>query len=369
LSRKEHNREIIASGYPVHVGVDTLSQLERDLCTTDYSRKFILVDENTIQHCLPMLIAGVPSLRQAEVVEIESGENNKTIDIAIRLWEVLTELKADRHSVLINLGGGVIGDLGGFVASTFKRGMEFLNVPTTLLAQVDASVGGKVGINLKHLKNQVGLFNGPRAVYVNPQFLNTLPKREVMSGYSEMLKHGMISDADHFNELVQFDLSRIDLLEPHIEKSIRIKNNIVLDDPFEANKRKLLNLGHTVGHAIETYSLENQSNGLLHGEAVAIGLVCETFLSVELLDLHVSVLEEVAGFIFERYPAFRIEAMAHHRIIEIMRNDKKNVGDKMNFTLISELGSGQFDQEVSADRVIDALNYYQVRLNAVANEA
>lgn len=369
MSRKEHNREIIASGYPEHIGVDTLSQLERDLCTTDYSRKFILVDENTIQHCLPMLIAGVPSLRQAEVVEIESGEKNKGIDIAIRLWEVLTELKADRHSVLINLGGGVIGDLGGFVASTFKRGMHFMNVPTTLLAQVDASVGGKVGINLKHFKNQVGLFNEPQAVYINPQFLNTLSKREVMSGYSEMLKHGMIADSDHFNQLVHFDLSRIDLLEPHIEQSVRIKNKIVLDDPFEASSRKLLNFGHTVGHALETYSMENQSNGLLHGEAIAIGIICETFLSVQLLELDESVLEQVSTFIFERYPAFKFETLAHHRIIEIMRNDKKNFGEKMNFTLMSEVGAAQYDQEVSADRVIDALNYYQMRLNAVGHEA
>ena len=162
---------------------------------------------------------------------------------------------------------------------------------------------------------------------------------------------------------------RIDLLEPLIERSVRIKNEIVLEDPFEANRRKLLNFGHTVGHAIETYSMENQSNGLLHGEAVAIGIICEAFLSVELLDLDESVLEEVAAFIFERYPSFKIDPMAHHRIIEIMRNDKKNVGDKMNFTLIEELGEAQFDHEVSADRVIDALNYYQVRLNAVAHEA
>lgn len=369
MARSEHNQEVIASGYSVHIGSDSLSQLERDLCTTDYSRKFILVDENSIQHCLPLLLAGVPSLKQAEVVEIESGEKSKSIDIAIRLWEVLTELKADRSSVLINLGGGVIGDLGGFVASTYKRGIDFLNVPTTLLAQVDASVGGKVGINHGGLKNQVGAFNNPQAVYVNPKFLNTLPKVEVMSGFAEMLKHGLISDADHFEALLKFDLSRIDMLEPHIETSIRIKNKIVLDDPYEEGLRKLLNFGHTIGHALESYAQENQETTLLHGEAVAIGIYCEAYLSVEFSDLDEAVIDQIGNFVLTHYPAFRFETLSHHRIIEIMRNDKKNEGDKMNFTLLTGLGEAVYDQEISADKVIDALNFYQLQLNKVTHEA
>lgn len=254
----------------MYAGNGSLAQLERDLCQKDYSRKFILVDENTISHCLPVLMMNVPSLARAEVIEIESGEKNKNIDIAIRLWEVLTELQADRRSVLLNLGGGVIGDIGGFVASTFKRGIDFLNVPTSLLAQVDASVGGKVGIDLNGLKNQIGVFKNPASVYIYPDFLKTLPKREVLAGFAEMLKHGLVLDEGHFYELKAFDLSRIDHLEALIMRSVHLKNEIVLDDPKEKNQRKLLNFGHTIGHALETYALENMTFSLPHGEAVAI---------------------------------------------------------------------------------------------------
>lgn len=369
MSRSKHTQQIVSADCVVHIGQDCLAQLERDLQASAYSRKFVLVDENTLQHCLPTLITAVPSLRKAEVVEIESGESNKTVEIANRLWEVLTELGADRQSVMINLGGGVIGDLGGFVASTFKRGFDFMNVPTTLLAQVDASVGGKLGVNLNHLKNQVGIFTNPRAVYANPQFINTLAKNQVMSGYAEMLKHGLIADSAHYQALLDFDLSRIDLLEEHIAKSVFIKNQIVSDDPLEDNVRKWLNFGHTIGHAIETHSHENQSTALLHGEAVAIGMLCELYLSVKLLGLDDSILDQYTNFLTSHFPSFHIETMTHHRIIEIMRNDKKNVGHKMNFTLIPELGTAVHDQEVSADLVIEALNFYQKRVTSIRHEA
>ncbi len=369
MTRSELNQEVISDGYAIHIGSDVLSQLERDLCTSSYSRKFVLVDENTIQHCLPVLMSSVPALREAEVVEIESGEGNKSVELCTRLWEVLTELGADRHSLLINLGGGVISDFGGFIAATFKRGIQFMNVPTTLLSQVDASVGGKVGVNLGHLKNQVGVFCNPQAVYVNPQLLNTLPKNEVMSGYAEMIKHGLISDGHHYQQLRNFDLSRLDLLEPHIETSIRIKNKIVLDDPHEQNERKLLNFGHTIGHAIETYSHENQSKGMLHGEAVAIGMLCEAFISTELCGLPPDDFEDIADFVVHHYPVFNIDNLAHHRIIEIMRHDKKNVGDTMNFTLLTEIGKAIINQEVSADRVINALDEYQKRTQFISHES
>lgn len=353
----------------MHIGLHCLTHLEEHLQEHNYSRKFILVDENTLQHCLPILITQVPSLRQAEVVEIESGESNKTIEIANRLWEVLTELGADRHSVMINLGGGVIGDLGGFVASTFKRGFDFLNVPTTLLAQVDASVGGKLGVNLNHLKNQVGLFKNPRAVYANPQFINTLAKNQVMSGYAEMLKHGLIADSGHYRDLLDFDLSRLDMLEELIIQSVSIKSQIVTEDPREQGARKKLNFGHTIGHALESFSHESQNAELLHGEAVAIGMFCELFLSVKLLQLNPAVLDQYTDFLISHYPAFSIETMTHHRIIEIMRSDKKNIGHKINFTLISEIGEAVHNQEVSADWVIEALSYYQKTITAIRHEA
>lgn len=368
VNRSEHIREVIASGYVVHIGEDAFRQLERDLCDADYSRKYILVDENSMQHCLPVLLASTPSLQQAEIIEIESGEKHKTIEICTRLWEVLTELKADRHSLLVNLGGGVIGDMGGFVASTFKRGIDFINVPTTLLAQVDASVGGKVGVDLRQLKNQVGLFNNPQAVYIHPVFLNTLPKKQVMSGFAEMIKHGLIADAEHFSALREFDLSRIDLLESHIEQSVRIKNKVVLDDPREKNIRKWLNFGHTIGHALESLSFENGHAELLHGEAIAIGMVCEAWLSTELTGLPAEERDSIADFILPLYPAFQLESIELHRLIEIMRNDKKNRNDKLLFTLLNNVGEAVHDQEVSADLVISALTDYQERLKAVVHE-
>jgi len=369
LSRHENIREVIASGYVVHIGSDVFSQLERDLCEKDYSRKYILVDENTIQHCLPVLIANVPSLRHAEVVEIESGERNKTIDICIQLWEVLTELRADRQSLLLNLGGGVIGDMGGFVASTYKRGIDFVNIPTTLLAQVDASVGGKVGVDLRQLKNQVGVFSYPKAVYVCPELLKTLPKRQVLAGYAEMIKHGLIADAAHFEALRAFDMSRIEDLLPLIEQSVRIKNKIVLDDPREKNIRKQLNFGHTIGHALETYSLENGQHELLHGEAVAIGMVCEAWLSVQFADFPEESLDVLTDFILPLYPLYKFENLALHRLIEIMRHDKKNRHDKLNFTLLHAIGEASHDHEISADFVIEALAFYQSRVKSVAHEA
>lgn len=360
--------EVLSSGYSVYAGNGSLAQLERDLCQKDYSRKFILVDENTISHCLPLLMMNVPSLAKAEVIEIESGEKNKNIDIAIRLWEVLTELQADRRSVLLNLGGGVIGDIGGFVASTFKRGIDFLNVPTSLLAQVDASVGGKVGIDLNGLKNQIGVFKNPAAVYIYPDFLKTLPKREVLAGFAEMLKHGLVLNADHFYELKSFDLSRIDYLEELIMRSVHLKNEIVLDDPKEKNQRKLLNFGHTVGHALETYALENMTFSLLHGEAVAIGMICEAYLSFEICDLPQEELDEIVSLIISLYPAMKIDGLMYHRLIEIMRNDKKNTGNQINFTLLRSIGDGVYDCEVSADRIISSFEFYQNKLSELSHE-
>lgn len=363
------NSQIVSSDYSVYFGHSAFGALEGFLTAANHTKMVVLVDERTTEHCLPLLLARVPALREAELVEIESGEQSKAIDVATRLWQVLTELQVDRHGILINLGGGVIGDLGGFVASTYKRGIDFINIPTTLLAQVDASVGGKLGINLNMLKNQVGLFQNPKAVFIVSQFLNTLPKSEMMAGFAEMLKHGLIADPEHFDALLAFNWSRIDALEPHIKRSVEIKNQIVSEDPLERGKRKWLNFGHTIGHAIESYSRENQGAGLLHGEAVAIGMVCEAYLSVRFAGLDHGILERIAGYVLRHYPGFRIEPLAHHRLIEIMRNDKKNVGSKVNFTLLSDVGQAEFDCEVSADSVIEAFSDYQERLEAVAHEA
>jgi 3-dehydroquinate synthase len=369
LRDETHIEEIFSSGYSVYAGKGSLNELEKFLssATPQYSKHFILVDENTLQDCLPTLIAQVPALNRAEIVEIVSGERNKTIETCIQLWEVLTELNADRHAILINLGGGVISDLGGFVASTYKRGIDFVNIPTTLLSQVDASVGGKVGVDLMNLKNQVGAFSYPKGVFIDPVFLNTLPKNEVMSGFAEMLKHALIADIDLWYELMSFDWSMLEDIEPYIIRSVKIKNKIVMDDPREKGVRKLLNFGHTIGHAIESYSLENSGKELLHGEAIAIGMVCESYISSVLCELPQDQVEEITSFLMNHYPAFSLDSMAHHRLIETIRNDKKNRDNKMNFSLISAIGEGVYDQQVSADLVIDALNYYQSRQNAVTH--
>jgi 3-dehydroquinate synthase len=370
LNNSTHIEEVFSSGYSVFAGRGALKQLDAYLAkpANRHSRHFVLADENTMQHCLPALMAQVPSLSKAEVVEIVSGERSKTIETCIQLWEVLTELNADRHAIVVNLGGGVICDLGGFVASTYKRGIDFVNIPTTLLAQVDASVGGKVGVDLMNLKNQVGVFSYPKGVYIDPVFLNTLPKNEIMSGFAEMLKHALIADADLWNELINFDWSLLDVMDSLIVRSVRIKNKIVLDDPKEKNIRKLLNFGHTIGHAIESYSLEGSGKELVHGHAIAIGMVCETYISVALCGFPAEDLEEVSSFLMSNYPFYPIDSMAHHRLIEMIRNDKKNRANVMNFTLLNAIGEGVYDQHVTADLIIDSLNYYQSRQKAVAHD-
>ncbi|HTL80218.1 MAG TPA: 3-dehydroquinate synthase [Bacteroidia bacterium] len=350
---------IVTSGYSIQIGNSALDQLNAFLKKNKFSSLFILVDENSLRHCLPTLIANVKKLSEAEVIEVESGEKNKTLEVCTNIWRALGELGADRNSLLVNLGGGVITDMGGFIAAAYKRGMAFVNVPTTLLAQVDASVGGKTGVDLDGLKNQVGFFAEPQEVFIYPPFLRTLSKREMLSGFAEVLKHALIADADYWNFLKDINLADASDWDEIILRSVNIKNEIVKQDPQEKNIRKTLNFGHTVGHAIETYFLEHAQT-LLHGEAVAIGMICEAWLSVRHGGLEESKMEEIASIIHRSFGLHSIDTTAYHRIIELMRHDKKNEKGSINLTLLKDIGVPVINKRADASEIMESLDHYRV---------
>lgn len=322
-------------------------------------RLFILTDENTFEHCLPM-VANIPGLIEASVITVGVGELHKTIETAVKIWSYLSSRGANRNSVLINLGGGMICDLGGFAASTFKRGMPFVNIPTTLLAQVDASVGGKTGINFRSLKNEVGVFNAPELVIVYAGFLKTLDKRNLLSGYAEMVKHALIYSEEHWSKLKQFDVTGdfdYNKLTTLIWKSIFIKNDFVQKDPIEKNLRKVLNFGHTIGHAFESYSMQSKKP-LLHGEAIAHGMVCEMYLSMVKFKLPESLVTEVREFIDMRYGSFSFNETDFEALYDFMQHDKKNDHDKINFSLLKGIGMPEVNVVCNKDEIMAALRRY-----------
>ena len=357
---------INAGKYKVYIGDDVFRELSNILnySSFKYSNIYVLADENSLQHCYPQLVQQVKRLREAEIIEIVSGEQNKNIDVCRNIWETLSDLGADRNSVLINMGGGVIGDMGGFAAAAFKRGIAFINVPTTLLSQVDASVGGKLGIDLNNLKNEIGFFGEPSAVFIYPKFLNTLNERQILSGFAEVVKHALIADKKYWNEIKA--VSGIENWEKIILRSVEIKNNIVKKDPKEKGIRKALNFGHTIGHAIESYSLEGGGIHLLHGEAVAIGMVCETYLSALKCKLDKSLLAEISSFILHSFRSTKLDKFDDHRLIELMRHDKKNSKGKINFTLLASIGKVQTDKECTIEEIKKALNYYREQAKMTA---
>ncbi len=325
-----------------------------------YSTIFLLVDENTEKYGLPVLQKYL-DIQNINLIRINSGEENKNIDTCCYIWKQLSELKAERKSLMINLGGGVIGDMGGFCASTFKRGIDFVNIPTTLLSQVDASIGGKLGIDFDNLKNQIGLFNDPKAVFISNEFLKTLDSRQILSGYAEIIKHGLILDSDYWQIIKQNDISNIknlDTLMGLVKSSVELKHQVVLQDPLEKNIRKSLNFGHTIGHAIETFSLMNDNVPLLHGESIAIGLICESYLSYLKNNLSKNELNEITHFINSIYQKYDLQEINYNKIIDLMSNDKKNENNNINFTCINKIGSFVINQNFSNHEIIDSLHYY-----------
>ena len=337
---------------------DNFSQLNDFLHGKTFSKIFILVDENTHEYCLPVLLGNMETDLGFEILEIEAGEEMKNIQTANQLWEILTEMQADRKALVINLGGGVITDMGGFVASTYKRGIQFINIPTTLLSMCDASIGGKTGIDLMHYKNMVGTFAFPEQIFIYPQFLKTLPFKELRSGFAEMLKHGLIADKAHWKQLIQIHKLDVESVTPYIQNSMDIKQDVVEKDFHESNIRKTLNFGHTIGHAVESLCLQ-QGNPILHGEAVAMGMISEAHLSY----LENLISEEDSKMIIENiqryYPYLDISDFKDEDITALLLNDKKNVDSKINFSLLTEIGACNYDHQCSQKNILESLSFYR----------
>ncbi len=349
---------IITTSYAVHFNQKAYAALNAHLEKSRYSKIFILVDEHTHEYCLSNFMMEIEQHYPMEIIEIEAGEINKNIQTCTQVWEVLSELDADRKSLMINLGGGVVTDLGGFVASTFKRGIDFINVPTSLLAMVDASVGGKTGVDLGKLKNQIGVINQPQMVLVISDFLKTLDERQLNSGFAEMLKHGLIGERAYWDHLKT--LSGYSDLDSDIYTSVSLKNGVVLQDPTEQNLRKILNFGHTLGHAIESFFLEHENYDLLlHGEAIAIGMIMEGYLSYKLTGLPKSDLEEIKTTFLNRYKKVDFDSIDLNEILSLLKFDKKNSHGNINFALLETIGKAVIDIKVPENLLLEAFSYYK----------
>lgn len=324
----------------------------------DADRRFVLVDETTHRLCLP-LVAGFECMRGVEPIVIKAGDQNKGLDSVAHVWSELGRLGATRHSLLINLGGGMVTDLGGFAASTFKRGIQFINIPTTLLAMVDASVGGKTGINFGGLKNEIGVFRNASSVILDTMFLKTMDCENMLSGYAEMLKHGLINQKTMLTELLLFDIEQPDLrqLQRMVAESVQVKQRIVLEDPTEHGIRKALNLGHTFGHAFESLALERTP--VLHGYAVAWGLVCELYLSVAKAGFPVDRMRQTVRFVFDHYGRMPLTCDDYPQLLQLMTHDKKNVAGRINFTLLGGVGDILIDQTATKEEIEEALDFYR----------
>lgn len=340
----------------IHIGKDALQQLPELLKNRAFSKVVVLLDDNTLHHCYPQL---KPFLPEHSLIQIQSGEEHKTLQTCEHIWQRMTELNLDRWTVLVNLGGGVIGDMGGFCAAVFKRGIFFVQVPTTLLAQVDASVGGKTGIDFHGLKNHIGVYQEPQAVFIDPRFLQTLPQRQVKSGYAEIIKHWLIADAQAFQEQRHIGLFTEDW-EDLIRHSVAIKSEVVTADPLEGGYRKVLNFGHTVGHAVETYLMQKPGRELLHGEAIAVGMLCEAYLSVRKKLLTQEALDKIETFLVSVYEKVSIAEEDINKIAELALQDKKNTRSTINCTLLNGIGRAVYDQPVTLQDIHESLRYYQL---------
>jgi 3-dehydroquinate synthase len=333
-----------------------LSPLKNIIARHNYSKIFVFADTNTSALCIPIFREFLDELEDFDIIETDPGEENKNIDFCIGIWKTLLDFGADRKCLMINLGGGVITDMGGFVASTYKRGVDFINIPTTLLSQVDASVGGKTGIDIDNVKNMVGTFSLPKAVFIEHTFLTTLSKRELLSGFAEMIKHGLIADADYYKRLKNSDYQHI---EPQaIYRSVQIKNEVVTEDPLEKGLRKILNFGHTIGHAIETFALTHDKKPLTHGEAIAIGMICEAFLSAKYCNLSENELKDISTYVCSIYPKYNIKEKSFKALLTLMESDKKNEDGQIMFSLLDKIGKCSFNCRVTTADILNSLAYY-----------
>jgi 3-dehydroquinate synthase len=322
----------------------------------NYTQIGVLVDENTKLHCYSLIKNFLPP---HFLIEIQSGEENKHLETCVLVWQKMTDFQFDRKAVLLNLGGGVIGDLGGFCASTYKRGIDFYQMPTTLLSQVDASVGGKLGVDFQQFKNHIGVFNIPKNVLIYPDFIKTLSFRELRSGYAEVLKHCLIADKEEWKSVTQKTIQEQNWSKiiPH---SVKIKSNVVEQDPKESGLRKILNFGHTIGHAVESYFLQQGLNKkLLHGEAIAIGMIAEAYLSHLKCGLTLEEVNEISSYFLMTYGKVSISDEELSQMYEYMLQDKKNEGKSVRFALLPKIGDCLFDIEANRVEIEKSMKYYQ----------
>jgi 3-dehydroquinate synthase len=351
---------IETQGYSIYFNDDCYSYLQQLLQPRAYSIIFVIADSNTSQYCLPHFLAELATELPIEIIEVEPGEENKNIETCTEVWHALTELGADRKSIIINVGGGMVTDMGGFIASTFKRGIDYINVPTSLLAMVDASVGGKTGIDLGSLKNQIGLISNPKAVLVDSKYLETLPAEQMRSGLAEMLKHGLIANKKYWNNLIGLSSLTTDDIARLIKQSIEIKNSIVVQDPHEKNIRKMLNFGHTIGHAVESYFLEsNEKTTLLHGEAIAVGMIIESFFSLEKGLLKAEEYREIKSVISSFFDKVEFTKNDLDKITELLVHDKKNEFGVVQYVLLEGIGMAKINQSVSNELIYKAFDDYK----------
>ncbi len=342
----------------VIISTDIRKSVAESVTQYKHDKLFILTDETTDRLCRPV-IEDAECLKDATYITIGATDTHKTLDTLAYVWTRLGEGGATRHSLLINLGGGMVTDLGGFAASTFKRGIKYINIPTTLLSMVDAAVGGKTGINFNGLKNEIGVFNAAVAVILDTDLLRTLDHQNICSGYAEMLKHGLISNEENWTELVEFELSgEIDYahLREMVDKSVAIKEHVVKEDPYEKGIRKALNLGHTAGHALESFALK-VGNPVLHGYAVAWGLICELYLSCIKTGFPVEKMRQTIRFIRDNYGTIGITCDDYETLYEFMKHDKKNTAGIINFTLLGDVGDIHINQTATKEEIFDMFDF------------
>ena len=359
--------EIMMEQQKIIFSTNLKESLAQAIKSCPHDRLYVLCDETTRELCLPV-IAGFDCMQPAMTITILATDTYKNLDSLSHVWSELQRLGATRHSLMINVGGGMVTDLGGFAASTFKRGISFINIPTTLLAMVDASVGGKTGINFGGLKNEIGVFNNASNVIIDTTFLRTMDRENILSGYAEMLKHGLITATDEhgrprnrsmLSELLTFDIEQPDfaLLQQMVADSVAVKQRIVTEDPTEKGLRKALNLGHTIGHAFESLALERKP--VLHGYAVAYGLVAELFLCCTKAGFPQATMRQAVQFIKEHYGRMPITCDDYPRLLELMHHDKKNVGSDINFTLLGDVGDIRVNQTATEEEIKEALDFYR----------
>lgn len=344
----------------VVISKELKADLQKFLSALNYDKLFILTDTNTREKCYP-LVKDIPAFQNAPVITVEAGDTHKGLEQVVHIWSRLSNEGASRNSLLINLGGGMITDMGGFAGATFKRGLKTVNIPTTLMASVDAAVGGKTGINFNGLKNEIGSFYPPECVFIDCEFLRTLDRDNLLSGYAEMIKHALISSMDIYASVLLFDLDAqfdYEFLNKMVAQSVAVKERIVEEDPKEHGIRKALNFGHTIGHAYESLSFKKNCP-LLHGHAVAAGIISELYLSHKLCSFPMDKLSQVVYYIKEYYPAFTFDCKDYDTLYELMTHDKKNEAGIINFTLLASVGEVRINQQVSKETILEALDFYR----------